>query len=648
MRRRPRQKYKDESTMFRMVMDNFKSSKIYRGAGSGKVNISTRSTGEQEREPVVVSDLPSSWRRQRVKMGTEERVEIVTSKGLRITSQAALDIYTRLQKMPNLRLDWQDMLVFSKGTRFEPDDPVVLEIVSDRQEKERNACRNFTKTSQACQMKDINEYRMNLSKTKGVPAINLAVSDSVESVDEDCIIIEHHSTETILEKINEQHEEDDECVIVKHTNSEMILEAVKDDVNNCDILESVQDDDASSCNILEAVARSNRDAGSRDSVFTLISSSDDFRSSSDSRVSSSSSIKSGYSSNSRGSASERIDLLEAVKDDVNNCDILEAVGRSSLSKEKSFSSRESQSSPREISRVVETSAKSGDISASAEKKISPLQDISKSANKLSIPRKEASETSDDLPANWRRRVHKRATGKQDWSIVTECGRVIRSQKQLDILTKRWRMQPLKLKGRDVETVEKKVLLPEDSASEKYQEEGELQCLERVEDGQKGAELEEEKKGAEVSRLHLLKKAIVSFVSDDGLEVAKDSSVNLRSLRRRRGALLMEERLVSRKDKLKFIEEAMSWLKPPLTKENYGLGSRREIEKDSEATPIKAFPAWAESDQVDAAMEEQEYLDPNLIFAKCPSPDLREVFGSSYKEDGGGWGGRSPVKGTESE
>ena len=124
------------------------------------------------------------------------------------------------------------------------------------------------------------------------------------------------------------------------------------------------------------------------------------------------------------------------------------------------------------------------------------------------------------------------------------------------------MQPLKLKGfvaRDVETVEKKVLLPEDFASEKYQEEGDLQCLERVED---------RSEGAEVFQLHLLKKAIVSFVSDDGLEVAKDSSVNLRRLRRRRGDLLMEDRLVSRKDKLKFIEEAMSWLKPPLTKVNF--------------------------------------------------------------------------------
>ena len=35
-----------------------------------------------------------------------------------------------------------------------------------------------------------------------------------------------------------------------------------------------------------------------------------------------------------------------------------------------------------------------------------------------------------------------------------------------------------------------------------------------------------------------------------------------------GDLLMEDRLVNRKDKLKFIEEAMSWLKPPLTKVTY--------------------------------------------------------------------------------
>ena len=149
MWRRHKHEFKDESTMFRMVMDNLKSSKIYRGA-SGQVNISTRSNGEQDitfkqEEPMVVSDLPSGWNRQRVKMGSEERVEVVTSKGVRITSQAALDIHTRLQKMPNLRLDWQDMVVFSKGTRFEPDDPVVLEILSDR-EKDKDTCRNLLRT----------------------------------------------------------------------------------------------------------------------------------------------------------------------------------------------------------------------------------------------------------------------------------------------------------------------------------------------------------------------------------------------------------------------------------------------------------------------------------------------------------------------
>ena len=43
------------------------------------------------------------------------------------------------------------------------------------------------------------------------------------------------------------------------------------------------------------------------------------------------------------------------------------------------------------------------------------------------------------------------------------------------------------------------------------------------------------------------------------------------------------------------------------------------------------------------MEEQEHLDPSLIFARCPTPNLRDVFGPSYKGAGGSWGGRSPVK-----
>ena len=64
----------------------------------------------------------------------------------------------------------------------------------------------------------------------------------------------------------------------------------------------------------------------------------------------------------------------------------------------------------------------------------------------------------------------------------------------------------------------------------------------------------------------LKKACVSFVSDDGIETTDDSLSlgKARKTRRWRGELLMEDRLVERKDKLRLINEAMRWLKPPLT------------------------------------------------------------------------------------
>ena len=51
-------------------------------------------------------------------------------------------------------------------------------------------------------------------------------------------------------------------------------------------------------------------------------------------------------------------------------------------------------------------------------------------------------------------------------------------------------------------------------------------------------------------------------------------------------------------------------------ENYGLGSRREMEKDSEATPIRAFPTWAEPDQV-FSCRNQFFFDNNLIRWRQP-------------------------------
>ena len=121
---------KDGSTMFRLVMDNFKSPKMYRGAservttpsrGNGPVTKCRIISSEEHVEDIIVSDLPEGWRRERIKMGKNERVEVVTSRGLRITSQAAMDIHTKLHQMPDLRLDWQEMVVLPKGARFAPE-----------------------------------------------------------------------------------------------------------------------------------------------------------------------------------------------------------------------------------------------------------------------------------------------------------------------------------------------------------------------------------------------------------------------------------------------------------------------------------------------------------------------------------------------
>ena len=146
---------KDESTMFRLVMDNFKSGKIY---SEGSKYVRTTSASDQCKLPVtrcrnisledqlegsIVSDLPEGWRRERVKMGKNEKVEVITSGGLRITSQAAMDIHTRLHQMPDLRLDWQDMVVLPRGVRFELEDPVVLEIVPADNNLDSNMKKSF-------------------------------------------------------------------------------------------------------------------------------------------------------------------------------------------------------------------------------------------------------------------------------------------------------------------------------------------------------------------------------------------------------------------------------------------------------------------------------------------------------------------------
>ena len=502
---------KDDPTMFRLVMDNFKRAKIYRNASECVSTSSSRNipatksrniSSEQHVEDIIVSDLPEGWRREKVKMGKTERFEVITSQGLRITSQAAMDIHTKLHQMPNLRLDWQEMVVLPSGARFEPDDPVVLEMVP----VDKKAIRNLEEDKEvmqileqvACSESAQQEYINFLDMGEPVPLCNddQSTRGGIDSTDNDCVVI--YNTESILEVITkEEGDQDDDCYIVEQTDPEMILETVKDDPDM--ILETVKDD-VNNCDILETVARSrsshDRESySSRDSVSSLIASSSESQTSSDSRLSSLGSVESNFSRDSTGTSNH------------------------------------------------------GDEGTN----------FAKNAKRAPLPG--SNELPEDLPSNWERRVHQRATGKQDWSIVTDYGRVIRSQKQLDILTKARGMQPLKLKGPSLSNTSKSNITP--SLSDVVPEENcssqRLQQYEREECRQDAYEILEP---------HVIKKASVSFISDDGVEVGEDSTGNLRKLRRRRGALLMEDRLVKRKDKLKLIEEAMRWLKPPLTKVNY--------------------------------------------------------------------------------
>ena len=222
---------KDESTMFRLVMDNFKSGKIY---SEGSKYVRTTSASDQCNLPVtrcrnisvedqleggIVSDLPEGWRRERVKMGKNEKVEVITSGGLRITSQAAMDIHTRLHQMPDLRLDWQDMVVLPRGVRFELEDPVVLEIVP----ADNNLDSNMKQNNEHIEILE-QVARIDIDQDDPTPCPSLKSDQSTISTgvstalaDDECEEVEQKCTETILEMIRDESNSDDDCFIVEST-----------------------------------------------------------------------------------------------------------------------------------------------------------------------------------------------------------------------------------------------------------------------------------------------------------------------------------------------------------------------------------------------------------------------------------------------
>jgi len=74
---------------------------------------------------------------------------------------------------------------------------------------------------------------------------------------------------------------------------------------------------------------------------------------------------------------------------------------------------------------------------------------------------------------------------------------------------------------------------------------------------------------------------------------------------------------------------LSYLKPSLSEDDYGLGSYRDIMEDDADRPRKVIPNWALEDRVNMQMRKQAGTDTNMIFAPrvLNVSDLSSMFPS---------------------
>jgi len=88
--------------------------------------------------------------------------------------------------------------------------------------------------------------------------------------------------------------------------------------------------------------------------------------------------------------------------------------------------------------------------------------------------------------------------------------------------------------------------------------------------------------------------------------------------------------------------AVRYLKPSKTEDNYGLGGKKEIDRDDVDRPIKQIPVWAEQRNYLEQMSSQADVDPDMIFAVCEPPDMKEMFPNS-SNSGPSWDTPPPKK-----
>jgi len=663
-----------EDQLFRKVMDNFKPKKTkLREAMSQTLiisedaetmeNVDTRSI-----EGGVVSDLPEGWRR--VRRGG--RVVVVTDTGVRLTSQAAVDMSTRLLGIPAIRLHWQDMVVLPRGARFDQDpividsdtdeDVRILEPVGGAEEDITEILEHVPEAEESLQDRD-NESG-NKSELPYVPhqILEKAIFETENNNSAGPGVFE---TDTNYESENS----DDGVVILEAKASDIILETVYE--NETDkILESVEDN-VNNCTILEQVER-----GSTRVSYVSSFDSRSLRSSNASSFSSSSKVSSrrtlsfqdvkeiteetepeadlphGWERRVHKRATGKQDWSMVTREgrvvrSQKQLDIYTKMhGLKNISLKGPMDQPEPPTiKPSDNEKLSLKSIEHKEISAgepSKEAKAAArfkqqLQGGSREARRFPSttfkpkPTKTAQYEETEgpeptLPCGWERRVTTRTTGKQDWSMVTREGRVVRSQRQLDLYTRQHGLKDISLKC-PLDQPKPPVTSASQSNLNTHENIVGKKAL-GLEQGTTSQSLVTREPVCRTNQGCGTSIVVVRFVSDDGDNeaAAEEETTSTRSLRRKKGKLEMEDKHGKMKGKVRRILEPTLWLKPSKSKENYGLGSQREVEGDSEAAPRKVVPLWAQWDQVDAAMEEQEEVEPLLVFGECGAPDLTLMFG----------------------
>ena len=533
----------------------------------------------------TVSDLPPGWSRT---TSAQQQTVLQTPRGSNLSSQASVDIYTKMWGLPPLWLEWEEMEVLPRGTRFQEevqldvgDDGVVIlervesEVESDSVILERverggilealdDSVRILESVDDSVKMQETQEDDLRVRETaQGDVRILEAVEDNVSTLNsrtDDTEKSKRDRKQTVKgleygqerlknnarhnvqrqEQLKEQEQEgsdleaveDDALILEAVEEDAFILEAVEDDVNNVAILEAVEEDTESfgpsevSSECEESLPGVQSPGPSEDSRATSCSPS----------VESSrrqSSIERTSSGNVRNSLESR-DSTVTSESRSRNLSMYENSRGTSIQETNEYLNPKTISFHASMTSCVPPSGS-----------LEPVEEV----------RGELW-----LPPGWVRRSRVRQggakTGCVDWSVVTSEGRVLRSQRGLDRLARERGLGGLRLKGghlgKELIKIGKKTIFQKNWPLESNRKDDGVLFVEEPEAVHLVTDLHSPKANLTFSPKQQVTVQFVSDEVDDQDGVGEDTVGGRRSQRKRRRDLFMEDNLVKRKGKVRIV------------------------------------------------------------------------------------------------